>query len=128
MAGRRRIIDDSDSDSEVMIVDNVDNNNNVGSKDKANSTATNAPQQQQNTKQSQAIHPQLQQKIYTEAGVQPSNYWLEKCLSHLRRKVRVSIVLSYECMCSIWSLKGLTTSFDLSMFPFDCLYKTHALT
>ena len=95
MAGRRRIIDDSDSDSEeVMIVDNVDNNNNVG-KDKANSTAsrTTAPQQQQ---QQQAIHPQLQQKIYTEAGVQPSNYWLEKCLSHLRRKVRVSIILSYS--------------------------------
>jgi len=100
MAGKRRIIDDSDSsDSEVMIVDNVNNNNNVGSKDKAaNSTTTRAaaPQQQQ-----QAIHPQLQQKIYTEAGVQPSNYWLEKCLSHLRRKVRVSIVLSCIIFCSI---------------------------
>ena len=99
MAGRRRIIDDPDSsDSEVMIVDNVDNNNNVGSKDKkANSTTrTTAPPQQQ-----QAIHPQLQQKICTEAGVQPSNYWLEKCLSHLRRKVRVSIVVSCEFNCSI---------------------------
>jgi len=89
MAGKRRIIDDSDSsDSEVMIVDNVDNNNNVG-KDKANSTTTRttAPQQQQ-----QAIHPQLQQKIYTEAGVQPSNYWLEKCLSHLRNVGNDSIL------------------------------------
>lgn len=82
MAGRRRIIDDSDSDSEeVMIVDNVDDNN-VG-KDKAK-TRDAPPQQQQNTKQQQAIHPKLQQKIYTEAGLQPSNYWLEKCLSHLR--------------------------------------------
>ena len=90
MAGKRRILDDSDSsDSEVMIVDNIDNNNVGKDKAKVNSstTRTTAPPQQQ-----QAIHPQIQQKIYTEAGVQPSNYWLEKCLSHLRRKVRVSTV------------------------------------
>jgi len=31
-----------------------------------------------------AIHPELQQQLKNDAGVIPSNYWLEQCLSHLR--------------------------------------------
>jgi hypothetical protein len=43
-------------------------------------------------------------------------------------KVRVSVILSCEFRCSIKVKVYLTTSFELSLPLFDCLYKSHVLT
>ena len=42
-------------------------------------------------------------------------------------KVRVSIILSCECLCSICSLGDLATSFDLHLPLFNCLCKSRVL-
>ena len=42
-------------------------------------------------------------------------------------KVRVSTVLSCECLCSICSLGNSATLFDLHLPLFNCLCKSHVL-
>ena len=79
---RRHILEDSDEedDDDVMIMEDDDH---VGIADNDNNfPSNNAQQQQYQTSSSQ--HAQLQQHLVTQAGVKPSNYWLEQCINHIR--------------------------------------------
>ena len=77
---RRRIIDDESDDGGEK-----GHSNNNGMVFDAGPVRNDAVhQQQQQQQQQQQSHQRLQQRFESEAGVRPSQCWLDQCLTHLR--------------------------------------------